>query len=157
MKIAVGSDHAGFQLKGKILQWLKSAGHEVEDVGTYTGERCDYPDFAKPVAERVSRGQVDRGVLVCGSGIGMSIAANKFFGVRAAECFNVPSAEVSRAHNDANILCLGERMIGEETAKSILETWLATAFEGGRHIPRLEKIKQLERENLKVILGDSKR
>ncbi len=149
MKIAVGSDHAGFHIKQKVVGWLRQRGYEVEDVGTHTDARCDYPDYARIVAEKVSRGAVERGILVCGSGIGMSIAANKVSGVRAAECFDSLTAQVSRAHNDANVLCFGARLVEEEAARNIVEIWLNTPFEGGRHAQRVEKIKELERENLK--------
>jgi ribose 5-phosphate isomerase B len=151
MKLAVGSDHAGFHLKGSVLAWLHEGGYEVVDLGTYSEERCDYPDYAKAVAEMVSCGEADRGILLCGSGIGMSITANKVPGVRAAECFNTVSAELSRAHNDANVLCFGERLIDAETARHIVEVWLATPFEGGRHLARVEKIKQMERDNFKNV------
>ncbi len=150
MKIAVGSDHAGFHLKQKVIGWLREKEYEVQDVGTHSEARCDYPDFAKLVAEKVSRGEVERGILVCGSGIGMSITANKVAGVRAAECFDPFTAQLSRAHNDANVLCLGERLVGEDIALKMVETWLSTPFEGGRHAQRVEKIKEIERQNLKV-------
>lgn len=151
MKIAVGSDHAGFHLKEKVVAWLRGKGVDVEDMGTHSAARCDYPDFAKRVADHVAAGQAERGILVCGSGIGMSITANKVAGVRAAECFNAVSAQLSRAHNDANVLCLGERLVDESTARQIVETWLTTPFEGGRHAQRVEKIRKLERENFKNI------
>ncbi len=147
MKIAVGSDHAGFHLKGKVVVWLRQKGIEVEDVGTFSEARCDYPDYAKAVAERVSRAEAQRGILVCGSGIGMSITANKIPGVRAAECFDATSGKLSRAHNDANVLCLGERLVSEATAKEIVDVWLSTDFEGGRHAERVEKIREIERQN----------
>jgi ribose 5-phosphate isomerase B len=150
MKIAVGSDHAGFHLKGKVVSWLRERGIEVNDVGTHNDARCDYPDYAKAAAEKVSRGEADRGILVCGSGIGMVITANKFAGVRAAACFDPVSARLSRSHNDANVLCLGERMVSEETAQKIVESWLDTPFEGGRHALRVDKIKALERANFKI-------
>lgn len=150
MKIAVGSDHAGFHLKQKVVGWLREKGLDVEDVGTDSEARCDYPDYARAVAERVSIGAAERGILICGSGIGMSITANKIAGVRAAECFNPVSAELSRAHNDANVLCFGERLINEDTARKMVEVWLNTPFEGGRHAGRVEKIKEVERQNLKT-------
>lgn len=149
MRIAIGSDHAGFHLKEKVAGWLRQRGYEIVDVGADSEARCDYPDFAKPVAEMVSRGDTERGILVCGTGIGMSITANKVMGVRAAECLDVVSAQLSRAHNDANVLCFGERLVEERTALSIVECWLATPFEGGRHTQRVNKIKELERENFK--------
>lgn len=149
MKVAIGSDHAGFELKQKVLAWLREKACEVQDVGTHSEARCDYPDFAKVVAEKVSRGEVERGILVCGSGIGMSIAANKVAGVRAAECVDPYMAEVSRSHNDANVLCLGGRVVGEDVARKMVEIWLSTPFEGGRHAQRVEKIREIERQNLK--------
>ncbi|MBZ5535709.1 MAG: ribose 5-phosphate isomerase B [Acidobacteriia bacterium] len=149
MKVAIGSDHAGFQLKQKVLAWLREKACEVQDVGTHSEVRCDYPDFAKIVAEKVSRGEVERGILVCGSGIGMSIAANKVVGVRAAECVDAHTAEMSRAHNDANVLCLGGRLIGEDVARKMVEIWLSTPFEGGRHAVRIEKIREIELQYLK--------
>jgi len=151
MKIAVGSDHAGFHLKQKVTGWLLEERFDVQDVGTYSDARCDYPDYAKRVAEKVSRGEVERGILVCGSGIGMSIAANKVAGVRAAECFDSYTAQMSRAHNDANVLCLGAWVVGEEMARTMVLTWLHTPFEGGRHTARVEKIKELERQYLKTV------
>lgn len=150
MKIAVGSDHAGFALKQKIVEWLRAEGILVEDVGTTSSERCDYPDYAKAVAGLVARDLAQRGILVCGSGIGMSITANKVPGIRAAECFNAESARLSRAHNDANVLCLGGRLIEAAVARQVVDVWLKTEFEGGRHAVRVEKIKQLERENFKM-------
>lgn len=149
MKVAIGSDHAGFPLKQKVLAWLREMTCEVLDVGTHSEVRCDYPDFAKAVAEKVSRGEVERGILVCGSGIGMSIAANKVAGIRAAECVDPHTAELSRAHNDANVLCLGGRLVGEDVARKMVEIWLSTPFEGGRHAQRVEKIREIERQNLK--------
>lgn len=149
MKIAVGSDHAGFLMKEKVIGWLRQRGIGVEDVGTFSQDRCDYSDYAIAVAERVSRGQVERGILVCGSGIGMSITANKAPGVRAAECFDTVSAQLSRAHNDANVLCFGGRLLDESTARQMVDTWLNAGFEGGRHTLRLEKIRRLEQENFR--------
>ncbi len=145
----MGSDHAGFHLKEKVLMWLREMGMDVVDLGTYTDARCDYPDYAKAVADRVSRGEAERGILICGSGIGMSITANKVPGVRAAECFDAASAQLSRAHNDANVLCFGGRLVDEAAAHAMVDIWLKTPFEGGRHAGRIEKIKEIERENFK--------
>jgi len=148
-KIAIGSDHAGFRLKEFVKKLLQEKGFEVIDVGTYSEERCHYPEYAKKVAQMVSNGEVPRGILVCGSGIGMSIVANKFKGVRAALCHNIYSAKFSRLHNDSNVLCLGGRVTGEDLTREIVETWLNTPFEGGRHSERLGIISQIEEENFK--------
>ena len=148
-RIAIGADHAGFRLKEFVKKLLQEKGFEVVDVGTYNEERCHYPEYAKKVAAMVSRGEVKRGILICGSGIGMSIVANKFKGVRAALCHNIYSAKFSRLHNDANILCLGGRVTGEDLTREIVETWLNTPFEGGRHLDRLNLIAEIEGENFK--------
>ena len=145
MKVALGSDHAGFRLKERIKEFLISKGHEVIDFGTTDGESTHYPLFAKEVALAVQKGEADRGILVCGTGIGMSIAANKFKGVRAALCLNEYMARMSRLHNDANVLCLGDRVLGEDLALSIVEVWLNTPFEGGRHQKRIELISSIEK------------
>lgn len=144
MRIAIGSDHRGFHVKGKISELLKRMGHEVIDVGTHGMESVDYPDFAQLVAAKVSHGEVDRGILICGSGIGMAIVANKFPGVRAAPCHDDLTAEMSRRHNDLNLLCLSADMLGEKLIDRMVEIWLNTPFEGGRHARRVEKISQLE-------------
>ena len=144
MKITIASDHAGFGLKSCILRYLADKPLETSDLGTDGRDSVDYPDYAVKVAKSVSQGQSDRGILICGSGIGMSIAANKVPGIRAALCHNVTTAETSRRHNDANILVLGERVLDEETALQIVETWLQSEFEGGRHRKRLEKIEAIE-------------
>lgn len=141
-KIALGADHAGFELKEKILNHLKLKGFEVKDFGTFTNESCDYPDFAKKVAEEVSKGVFDRGILICGSGIGMSISANKVKGIRAALCWNLETAESSRAHNNSNILCLAQRQVDSGLALEIVNKWIETAFEGGRHKVRIDKIEK---------------
>ena len=141
LKVALGCDHGGFVYKQKIIDYLKARNIEFVDVGTYTREACDYPDIARSVTELVASGQVDRGILVCGTGIGMSIAANKVHGIRAALCCDTYSARVSRAHNNANILCLGERVIGEHLALDITDIWLKTGFEGGRHKRRVDIIE----------------
>lgn len=145
MRIAIGTDHRGFSIRSKVIELVQRLGHEVEDVGTYSGEAVDYPDIASAVSEKVSRGEVDRGILVCGTGLGMCIAANKFLGVRAAPCHDDLTAEMSRRHNDANILCLSANLLGERRIDQMIELWLSTPFEGGRHARRVEKISALEK------------
>lgn len=140
MRIAIGADHAGFALKQQVADWLKEMGHEVTDLGAHSAERVDYPDYAHQVADLIARGEVERGVLVCGSGIGMCMAANRHEGVRAANCVLQYQAEMTRRHNDANVLCLGERVVGPGLAEGIVRTFLETPFEGGRHGPRVKKI-----------------
>lgn len=144
MKVAVGSDHRGFVVKRKIVELLQKLGHDVRDLGASSLEAVDYPDFAVQVAVAVSEGQVDRGILVCGTGIGMSIAANKVRGVRAAPCHDDITAELSRRHNDANVLCLSADLLGERLIDRMIQIWLTTEFEGGRHARRIEKIKKIE-------------
>ena len=144
MRVAVGSDHRGFRLKGTIVELLRRWGHEVQDLGTHSAQSVDYPDVAQQVACRVAQGEADRGVLICGTGLGMCIAANKVAGVRAAPCHDELTAELSRRHNDANVLCLSGELLNEELVSRILQRWLETPFEGGRHARRLEKISQLE-------------
>ena len=141
MKIAVACDHGGYRLKNVLMEEMKKQGYEVVDFGTYNEESCDYPDYAAKAAKAVANGECEKGVVVCGTGIGMSIAANKVHGVRAALCGDTYSARVSRAHNNANILCLGERVIGEHLALDIVDIWLKTGFEGGRHKRRLDMIE----------------
>lgn len=148
-RIAIGADHAGFKLKEFVKSFLKEKGFEVIDVGTYSEERCHYPIYAQKVAQMVSKGEIEKGILICGSGIGMSIVANKFKGVRAALCHNIYSAKYSRLHNNSNILCLGGRVTGEDLTKEIVETWLETPFEGGRHEERLSLIEEIEKNNFK--------
>ena len=145
MKIAIGSDHRGYHLKEKIAGMLRSKGHDVDDEGTDVAESVDYPDFAALVAGKVSDGNVDRGILICGTGIGMSIAANKFPGVRAAPCTDEVTVEISRRHNDLNILCLPADMISPRTVERMVELWIETDFEGGRHSRRVEKIAEIEK------------
>lgn len=145
MRMAVGADHAGYQLKEAIKQILPTHGIECRDVGAFSQDSVDYPDYAAQVAAQVVGGACDRGLLVCGTGIGMTIAANKIFGVRAALCYNVEAARLSRAHNDSNILVLGGRMTSPAEAEEIVHVWLATPFEGGRHQARLDKIAALEK------------
>jgi len=144
MKIALGSDHAGFELKEDLRAYLADLEIEGLDLGAYSPDAVDYPDVAAQVAQKVSRGEVERGLLICGAGIGMSIAANRFPGVRAALCHDSFTARVSREHNDANILVLGGRLIGKGLAREILQIWLKTEFQGGRHQRRLDKITALE-------------
>ena len=146
MKIAIGSDHGGFQLKEHLRKYLTEKGMEVTDCGTFTSDSCDYPDFAAAVCQEVTGGKAERGVLVCGTGIGVSISANKCHGIRAALCDNVYSAEKSREHNDANVMCLGARVLGVGLAELITDTFFKTDFAGGRHQRRVNKIMALEYE-----------
>ncbi len=143
MKISIGSDHAGFHYKEALRAFLQVAGHEVHDCGTFSAERADYPDYAFKVATMVAQHEVQYGVLICGSGIGVSITANKVNGVRAANCLSVEMAHLARAHNDANIVCVGERLVSLDLAKSIVDQFLRSDFEGGRHSDRVEKIHSL--------------
>ena len=147
--IIIGADHAGFPLKEGLKGFLAERGLDVVDVGTYNGDPVDYPDFGRRVAESVSSGSVKRGILVCGSGVGMSITANRFPGVRGALCLDEDMARLSRMHNDSNVLILAGRKTDIETAKGIVKTWLETDFEGGRHQARLDKIKAIEEEMIK--------
>jgi len=146
MKIATGADHGGFELKAQIVEHLRKLGHEVEDFGTAGPESVDYPDYARLVARAVVAGECDRGILVCGTGIGIGIAANKVAGIRAATCTETYSARMSRLHNDANILSLGGRVVGVGLALDIVDIWLNTEFEGGRHARRVGKIHEIENE-----------
>ena len=143
MKIAIGSDHAGYKMKETVIAHLREKGIEVDDVGTHSEASVDYTDFAKKVAGKVSDGTTDRGVLMCGTGLGMCMAANRFRGVRAALANDLFSAIMSRRHNDANILVMGGRLIGDVLALQLVDTWLETPFEGGRHQRRLEKMDTL--------------
>jgi ribose 5-phosphate isomerase B len=140
MRISIGSDHRGYHLKSRLVTLLRSLGHDVTDEGTESAESVDYPDFAARVARKVSDHEVGRGILICGTGIGMTIAANKFPGVRAAPCYDELTAELSRRHNDLNVLCLSADMLSDRLADRLVETWLTTEFEGGRHARRVEKI-----------------
>lgn len=140
-KIIIASDHAGFNLKNKIITYLRQEGYDVTDNGTYSAEAVDYPLIAKDTAKEVSSGEYKKGILICGSGIGMSIAANKIKGIRAVVCSDTTSARFSRLHNDANILCFGERIVGEYLAKDICDIWLKTDFEKDRHSKRVELIE----------------
>ena len=139
MKIALGADHGGFQLKEKVAGLLEQLGHRVEDTDCHSSDSVDYPDFADPVVALVAGGDCDRGILICGTGIGMSLAANRNRKIRAANCHDEYTARMSREHNDANILCLGARVIGEGVAVDLIKVWLDTAFAGGRHQQRIAK------------------
>jgi ribose 5-phosphate isomerase B len=144
IKIALGADHAGFALKEKVREYLLSKGHEVEDHGTDSTEAVDFPDFAERVANRVAAHEVTFGVLVCGTGLGMELAANKVPGIRATPCHDTLSARMAREHSNANVLTLGGRLIDEARARRILDTWLSTPFGGGRHERRIQKIAALD-------------
>jgi ribose 5-phosphate isomerase B len=144
MKIAIGSDHRGFDAKGRILSILHQLGHETFDAGPHGRDSVDYPDFAFEVARAVGEGRADRGILICGTGIGMCIAANKVRNVRAAPCHDCITAEMSRRHNDANVLCLSADLLGEGLIERMVRIWLETEFESGRHARRVEKITRFE-------------
>jgi len=145
MKIAIANDHAGTEYKFKIKEHLEEKGYEVTDFGTDDTASVDYPDYAEKVANAIRNGQADLGILICGTGVGMSIAANKFRGIRASLCGDCFSAEMTRRHNDSNILCLGARVIGLDLAKRIVDTYVEACYEGGRHAKRLAKIEETER------------
>ena len=140
MKIALGSDHAGFEYKQAIRDWLQARGHQVVDFGTTSNAPVDYPDFIRPAAEAVARGECERGIVLGGSGNGEAMAANKVRGIRCALCWNEESARLSRVHNDANVISIGERMMSEDVALRIVDVWLTTPFEGGRHVARIRKL-----------------
>ena len=144
MKIAIGCDHGGLRLKGEILSYLQQKAVDYKDFGTYTCDSVDYPDISLSVAQAVSNGEYDRGILICGTGIGVSIVANKVKGIRASLCHDVYSARMTREHNDANVLTMGERVIGPGLALAIVEAWLETEFAGGRHERRVQKIAAME-------------
>jgi len=146
MRIAIGSDHAGFNLKMEIVKHLEGKGYEVKDYGTHKKEACDYSDFGRAVAEGVINNEADRGIIVCGTGIGISIAANKVPGIRAAHCTDTFTAHSCRQHNDANILALGERVTGVGLALDIVDCFLVSDFEGGRHEIRVNKISEIEKK-----------
>lgn len=146
MRIAIGSDHAGFRLKEKLKQYVKELGHEVEDLGTHSQEPTDYPPICAAVARAVREGRVERGIVVGGSGQGEQIAANKVRGIRAALCNDLFTARLSRAHNDANVLSLGARVVAPALAREIVAVWLASPFEGGRHLRRVQLIADIEAE-----------
>lgn len=144
MKIAMGCDHGGLELKETIKAHLAARGFEVEDFGTYSKESCDYPDFARPAAEAVASGACERGILVCTTGIGVSITANKVKGIRCALLSDLMSAKMTRQHNDTNMMALGQGVVGPMLALQIVDTWLDTAFEGGRHQRRIDKMMAIE-------------
>lgn len=145
MKVAIASDHGGLNIKEEIKQLLVELGHTYEDLGCHCQDSVDYPDYAVPVAEAVAKGEYDRGILICGTGIGMSIAANKVTGIRCALVHDTFSAKATREHNDSNVLAMGERVIGPGLAQEIAKVWLETEFEGGRHQRRVDKIKEMEK------------
>lgn len=142
MKIALGADHGGYELKEQVKKYLNDKGFEVLDLGAHSTESVDYPEFGKAVGNAVVEGKVDRGIIICGTGIGISIAANRIPGVRAALCTNTTMAKLTREHNDANVLALGARMVGDVLALDMVETFLTTEFEGGRHAARIAKIEK---------------
>lgn len=146
MKIALGSDHGGFELKGEIISFLKDNGYEIKDFGTNSTDSCDYADYAIKVSEAVAAKECDFGILICGTGIGIGIAANKVPGIRAALCSDTFSAHATREHNNANILTMGQRVVGVGLALDIVKTFLTSEFEGDRHIRRIEKISEIERK-----------
>ncbi|MBE5748918.1 MAG: ribose 5-phosphate isomerase B [Clostridiales bacterium] len=145
-KIVIGCDHAAVQMKNNVINHLKSKGYDVIDVGTYSEESCDYPDYAYAAAKKVADGEVEKGILICGTGIGMSIAANKVKGIRCALCDNLFSAEMTRRHNDSNMLSMGARVISNQLALKIVDMFLDTPFEGGRHQRRVDKVMAIEKE-----------
>jgi ribose 5-phosphate isomerase B len=145
MKIAVGSDHRGFQTKERLKNQLVNQGHDVSDCGAESEASSDYPDFTIPVCLKVARGEAERGILLCGTGIGMTMAANKIGGIRAALCHDELTAEMSRRHNDANVLCLPADLLSEELIRRMVDVWLTTPFEGGRHARRIAKVMAAER------------
>jgi ribose 5-phosphate isomerase B len=142
MKIAIASDHAGYKYKSMLIEYLKNAGHELIDFGADSDESSDYPDFIRPAAEAVAGGEAERGIVLGGSGNGEAIVANRVKGIRCALCWSEESAQLARAHNDANMISLGERMVSEDLAKAIVDIWLSTPFDGGRHATRIAKIDQ---------------
>ncbi len=146
MKFYIATDHAGFAYKSQIIDYITAKGHEITDLGPDSTDRVDYPDFARKCAESVKNDEGSFGILICGTGIGMSLAANKVKGIRAALCHDAYTASMSRAHNDANILCFGERVVGMGVATSIIDAFIETEFEGGRHANRVEKIMNIERD-----------
>jgi ribose 5-phosphate isomerase B len=144
MRIAIASDHRGVHIKAKLVQLLGAAGHQVDDKGTHGDQSVDYPDYAAAVSREVANGTVERGILICGTGVGMAIAANKFPGVRAATCYDEVMAEICRRHNDVNVLCLPGDLFGDRPVADLVRVWLQTDFESGRHLRRIEKIASLE-------------
>jgi len=154
LPILIASDHAGFELKEKLERWLRESGYAVKDLGTNSEQSADYPDYAHPLAQRVSDGEAERGVLLCGTGLGMSYVANRYPHVRAAVAWSPEVAELARKHNDANVLALPARFLSEDQARQILKTWLDTPFEGGRHERRVEKI---ERDDVSIAKSPNER
>ena len=148
MKIGIGNDHVALEMKNEIKEYLTQKGHQVTDYGTHSPERCDYPKYGESVANAVISGEVDRGILICGTGVGISLAANKVRGIRAVVCSEPYSAGLSREHNDTNILAFGARVVGIELAKMIVDIWLSAEFEGGRHARRVEMIREIEEKQL---------
>ena len=146
MKIAIGNDHAAVAMKWEIIKYLESKGHEMVNFGTDTSESCDYPEYGKAVGMAVASGEVDCGILICGTGVGISLAANKVKGVRAAVCSEPVTAKLTKLHNNSNIICFGERIVGMEMAKAIVDAYLDTEFEGGRHQRRIDMIMAIENE-----------
>ena len=147
MKIGIGNDHSALELKAEIIGFLKAKGYEIVDFGTNSTESCDYPIYGEKVARAVAAGEVEKGILICGTGLGISLAANKVEGIRAVVCSEPFTAKMSRAHNNCNILALGARVVGAELAKMIVDTWLSTEFEGGRHQRRVDMIMDIEKRN----------
>lgn len=145
MRLAIGSDHAGFALKEHLKTWLAARGHDVLDLGTDSESRCDYPDFGFLVAQAIVRGEAERGILICGTGLGMAITANRLTGVRAASCTMEYAAEMARRHNDANVLTMGARLVTRELAERLVDVFLSTPFEGGRHEERVRKMDRVPR------------
>ena len=145
MRIAIGCDHAGFALKKEIVSLIESMGHAVKDMGAYEEVSVDYPDYARAVCEAVMAETVHKGILICGTGIGMSIAANKIRGIRAALCHDTFSARATREHNDSNVLCMGQRVVGPGLARDIVKTWLEGEFAAGKHMARMDKVMALEK------------
>ena len=147
MKIGIGNDHSALELKAEIIGFLKEKGYEIVDFGTNSTESCDYPIYGEKVARAVAAGEVEKGILICGTGLGISLAANKVEGIRAVVCSEPFTAKMSRAHNNCNILALGARVVGAELAKMIVDTWLSTEFEGGRHQRRVDMFMDIEKRN----------
>lgn len=146
MIVAIAADHAGFEMKEEIRRFLAEEGHTAEDFGCHSAESCDYPDFAQKACRAIVRGACERGVLICGTGLGMSYTANRYKGIRAALCLTTEMARLARAHNDANVLALGSRLIDAALARDIIRVWMETPFDGGRHLRRIRKIDEREDE-----------
>ncbi len=150
MRISIGSDHRGVRIKSKLLAALAACGHEVQDNGAFDDQSVDYPDYAAAVCQQVASGEADRGILICGTGIGMAIAANKFHGIRAANCCDEVMAELCRRHNNVNVLCLPGDLIGDRPVDDLVRIWISTEFEAGRHERRLQKIAAIEHQQESV-------